>query len=82
MEDAKTHKNLREWVPAWCFEFIRWALREFEGRCPLKIDWLAVREAAPSAPVVLHEFREARKPALSDHDPIGIDLRPVHPSKI
>lgn len=75
VEDAKTHKNLREWVPAWCFDFIRWALREFDGKCPLKIDWFAVRDIEPTAPVVLHEFREGRHPPLSDHDAIGIDLR-------
>ena len=75
VEDAKTHKNLREWVPAWCFDFIRWALREFDGKCPLKLDWFAVRDVEPMAPVVLHEFREGRPLPLSDHDAIGIDLR-------
>ena len=75
VEDAKTHKNLREWVPAWCFDFIRWALREFDGKCPLKLDWFAVRDVEPMAPVVLHEFREGRRSPLSDHDAIGIDLR-------
>lgn len=75
VDDAKTYKNLREWVPRWCFDFIRWALREFDGKCPLKIDWFAVRDAAVSTPVVLHEFREGRDPPLSDHDAIGIDVR-------
>lgn len=73
VDDVKTHKNLREWVPAWCFDFIRWALRRHGGKCPLKIDWFAVRGVEPAAPVVLHEFREGRKP-LSDHDAIGIDI--------
>ena len=74
VEDAKTHKNLREWVPEWCFDFIRWALREFDGKCPLKIDWFAVRGAEAVSPVVLHEFREGRVPPVSDHDAIGIDI--------
>lgn len=79
--DAKTHKNLREWVPAWCFDFIRWALRDFDGKCPLKIDWCAVRGITPISPVVLHEFREQRETPLSDHDAIGIDLRlPASPA--
>ena len=77
VDDAKTHRNLREWVPAWCFDFIRWALREFDGKCPLKIDWFAARELRTDAPVILHEFREGRKPPLSDHDAIGIDLVPA-----
>ena len=74
VDDAKTHENLREWVPAWCFDFIRWALRDFDGKCPLKIDWFAVRELTPGSPAVLHEFREGRIPPLSDHDAIGVDL--------
>ncbi len=75
-EDAKTHDNLREWVPEWCFDFIRWALREFDGKCPLKIDWFAIRGARATAPVVLHDVREGRVPPLSDHDAIGIDVAP------
>ncbi len=75
VEDAKTHKNLREWVPAWCFDFIRWALRNHDGKCPLKIDWFAVRGLECESPVVLHEFREQRRPPLSDHDAIGVDIR-------
>ena len=73
VDDVKTHKNLREWVPAWCFDFIRWSLRRHGGKCPLKIDWFATRGVEAAAPVVLHEFREGRKP-LSDHDAIGIDI--------
>lgn len=74
VEDAKTHKNLREWVPAWCFAFIRWALRHHDGMCPLKIDWLAVKGMTASDPRVLHQFREGRTLPLSDHDPIGVDV--------
>ena len=74
VDDAKTHQNLLEWVPAWCFDFIRWALREFDGKCPLKIDWFATRDVTASRPIVMHEFREGREPPLSDHDAVGIDL--------
>lgn len=74
-EDAKTHQNLLEWVPAWCFAFIRWALRDFDGRCPLKLDWFATRGVNALDPIVLHEFREGRARPLSDHDAIGIDVR-------
>jgi endonuclease/exonuclease/phosphatase family metal-dependent hydrolase len=71
---VKTHKNLREWVPAWCFAFIRWALRNHEGKCPLKIDWFAARGLRAANPVILHEFRENRATPLSDHDAIGLDV--------
>ncbi len=70
----KTRKNLGEWVPAFCFPFIRWALRNHGGYCPIKIDWFAVRGAACENPVIIHELREGRSVPLSDHDPIGVDL--------
>jgi endonuclease/exonuclease/phosphatase family metal-dependent hydrolase len=74
VEDVKTHKNLREWVPGWCFAFIRWALRNHCGKCPLKIDWFATRGVDAADPVILHEFRENRAVPLSDHDAIGVDI--------
>ncbi len=70
----KTRKNLGEWVPAWCFAFIRWALRNHGGQCPLKVDWFTTRELETRNPVVFHEFREGRKVPLSDHDAIGVEL--------
>lgn len=72
--DPKTRKNLGEWVPAWCFPFIRWALREHGGKCPLKIDWLATRGLSPENPVVIHDLREGREVPLSDHDAVGVDI--------
>jgi len=72
--DPKTRQNLGEWVPGWCFAFIRWALRHSDGRCPLKIDWFATRDICAENPVVLHDLREGREPALSDHDAIGLDI--------
>lgn len=72
--DLKTRQNLGEWVPGWCFAFMRWALRHHEGRCPLKIDWFATRDIRSENPVVLHDLREGRDPPLSDHDAIGLDV--------
>jgi endonuclease/exonuclease/phosphatase family metal-dependent hydrolase len=74
VDDIKTRKNLGEWVPGWCFAFIRWALRNHGGRCPLKIDWLASRGLACENPVVIHELREGRAVPLSDHDALGLDI--------
>jgi endonuclease/exonuclease/phosphatase family metal-dependent hydrolase len=70
---VKTRQGLSEWVPNWCFAFMRWALRNHGGRCPIKIDWFATRGVRVRDPVVLHEFRECEAP-LSDHDPIGVDV--------
>ena len=74
VEDVKTHKNLREWVPAWCFAFIRWALRNHNGQCPLKIDWFATRKVQCENPAVAHDLREGRAAPLSDHDAIAVEV--------
>jgi len=74
IEDIKANKILKEWLPEWCFKFIRWSLRNHDGKCPLKIDWLAVRGLVSRDPIVIHEFREGRRPPLSDHDAIGVDV--------
>jgi endonuclease/exonuclease/phosphatase family metal-dependent hydrolase len=73
-ENTRTHQGLSEWVPQWCFPFIRWALRNHNGRCPLKLDWFATRDVATSAPCVIHDVREGREIPLSDHDAIGLDI--------
>jgi len=74
VNDIRAHKGLAEWVPGWCFPFIRWALREHNGGCPLKIDWFATRDLVCRDPRVIHEVRDGRHPVLSDHDAIGIDV--------
>ena len=75
-EDERTFQGLAEWVPLWCFPFIRWSLREHSGRCPLKLDWFAARELRVRNPVVIHDLREGRVPPLSDHDLIGLEVVP------
>ena len=72
--DPKTHKNLREWVPAWCFAFIRWALRNHDGKCPFKIDWFATRGLRCEEPTIVRDVREGRAVPLSDHDAVGVDI--------
>jgi len=72
--DIAAHKGLAEWVPGWCFPFIRWALREHNGGCPLKIDWFASRDLRCENPRVLHDLREKRTTPLSDHDAIGVEI--------
>ena len=74
VEDLRTTKALRDWVPGWCFHFIRWALRNHGGRCPVKLDWFATRGVRCRNPVVIHDVREGRAVPLSDHDAIGVDV--------
>ena len=72
--DAKTRQNLGEWVPGWCFAFMRWALRRHDGKCPLKVDWFAIRGVRCENPGVIHDLREGRAAPLSDHDAIGVEI--------
>ena len=72
--DPRATRNLGEWVPGWCFAFIRWALRNHGGRCPLKLDWFAARGLKVENPVVVHELKSAHGAPLSDHDPIALDI--------
>ena len=74
VEDLRATKALRDWVPGWCFHFIRWALRNHGGRCPVKLDWFATRGVRCRNPVVIHDVREGRAVPLSDHDAIGVDV--------
>jgi len=73
--DDALNRNLGDWIPGWCFPFIRWALGQVGGSCGLKLDWFAVRGLSPandSAPRVLPEVHSTER--LSDHDPIVVDL--------
>ena len=74
VEDLRATKALRDWVPGWCFHFIRWALRNHGGRCPVKLDWFATRGVSCRNPVVVHDVREGRAVPLSDHDAIVVDV--------
>ena len=72
--DPRAAGSLRDWVPEWCFAFIHWALRNHQGRCPMKLDWFAARGLRVADPVVIHDLREGRAVPLSDHDAIGVDI--------
>jgi endonuclease/exonuclease/phosphatase family metal-dependent hydrolase len=75
MRDPRAAGSLAEWVPGWCFPFIHWSLRNHNGRCPLKLDWFAVRGVLPEHPKILHEKRDGSHVPLSDHDAVGLDVR-------
>jgi endonuclease/exonuclease/phosphatase family metal-dependent hydrolase len=76
VEDLRQYKGLSEWVPQWCFPFIRWALRDSGGGCPLKIDWFAARQLQCADPRVLHDVNRGPRGQLSDHDAIGVEIIP------
>ena len=73
IDDLAANLNMREWVPNWCFWFIRWALGRTGGRCSMKLDWFAGKGIQAQERRVLHELRVDRK-RVSDHDPIVLDF--------
>ena len=80
VKDLAANTNMGEWVPRWCFWWIEWALKDYGGRCSLKLDWFAGLGLEPdprSPPRVVGGLRGADGRALSDHDPIVLDFRPA-----
>jgi endonuclease/exonuclease/phosphatase family metal-dependent hydrolase len=76
--DIASNTSLGDWVPAWCFPFIRWALAGHGGRCSLKLDWFAGLGIRPTAPPhVVSDLADEDGP-LSDHDAIALDFLPTN----
>ena len=74
--DLKKIKNMRDWIPEWCFKFIEWALRKNQGKCSFKLDWFAAKnlQVVPNSPKVIREIKYQGK-EVSDHDPIVVDFK-------
>jgi hypothetical protein len=76
MNNLATNTNLGDWVPSWCFPFIRWATNRVGGKCSLKLDWFTgknINLAPDSAPKVVGDLRDGAT-FLSDHDAIVLDF--------
>ncbi len=77
--DPAVNENMAEWIPQWCFWFIRWALKRTGGQCSMKLDWFAGKEIEASSshpPKVLCNLHPSLR--LSDHDPIVLDFLPAN----
>ncbi len=87
VESIKQSKNLREWIPNWCFRFIDWSLKEHNGKCSFKLDWFAQRQlnilrkeesttdrkgTSLSPQVIGNLIHNGRE--ASDHDAIVVDF--------
>ena len=74
IKDPNQFKNLREWIPKFCFRFIEWSVRNHNGICGFKLDWMAGRKLQPARPRVISNLRVGNvKP--SDHEAIVADFR-------
>jgi endonuclease/exonuclease/phosphatase family metal-dependent hydrolase len=70
--DFAVYRNMSDWIPQWCFWFIRKALAGIGGRCSLKLDWFAGKGLEASEPVVV-SARNGGEP-VSDHDAIVVKV--------
>ncbi len=73
VESMKQFKNLREWIPQWCFKFIEWSLKDHDGKCSLKLDWFAQKHLKIVNKKVVGDLTHNGVPA-SDHDAIAVDF--------
>ena len=79
VKNIAVHESLADWVPVWCFKFLHWSLREFDGRASLKLDWFSGKNISPVAsPSVVANLVDDEGP-LSDHDAIVLSFVPLRP---
>lgn len=84
VKNIAVHESLADWVPVWCFKFLHWSLRKFDGRASLKLDWFAGKDITipdGEAPRVIGNLTD-EEGALSDHDAIILSFKPLDPKKI
>lgn len=74
INDYEQEKNLKEWVPDWCFPFIEWSLRNHNGRLQFKLDWFAARNLQTFNPKVVEKLIVDGKRA-SDHAAIVTEFK-------
>ena len=77
IQDLAANQRMGDWIPAWCFWFITWALQRTDGRCSIKLDWFAGKGISPdpnNPPRVVTDVH-GEEDLLSDHDPIVLDFQ-------
>jgi endonuclease/exonuclease/phosphatase family metal-dependent hydrolase len=74
--DPENFQNLGDWIPNWCFDFVRWAVRGTGGQCSFKLDWFAARGLKGSNAAIVYDLPRGQK-RISDHDPILVDVTPL-----
>lgn len=83
VKNIAVHESLADWVPVWCFRFLHWSLREYDGRASLKLDWFTgnhIERVGGESPRVVGNLVD-EEGALSDHDAIILNFLPLVPDK-
>lgn len=79
VEDMAVNKNMADWVPQWCFYFLKRSLEGNQGRASLKLDWFTgkgLRATPGGQPPQVIGGLEDEEGRLSDHDAIVLDFLP------
>ncbi len=77
VDSFEKNTNLGDWVPSWCFPWIRWAMGRVGGHISLKLDWFTgknIRLADGAKPKVISNLQDEKGMLLSDHDAIVLDF--------
>ena len=77
VDSIEKNVNLGDWIPAWCFPFIRLAMARVGNRASLKIDWFAgknIKLADNAKPKVVGNLQTQDGTPLSDHDAIVLNF--------
>ncbi len=75
MDSIEKNTNLADWVPAWCFPFIFWAVKQVGGKVSARLDWFAGQGIEIAGkPKTIGQLTDADNQALSDHDAIALDF--------
>jgi endonuclease/exonuclease/phosphatase family metal-dependent hydrolase len=78
VSSIEKNRNLRDWVPAWCFPFIFWAANRVGGHISARLDWIAgkgISLAEGTRPHTISGLFDDEKLPLSDHDPITVEFQ-------
>ena len=76
VEDLPANHRMADWIPNWCFWFIKRALQSNNGKCSMKLDWFAGKGLSVyprHSPRVIQDVHQEE--VLSDHDPIVLDFQ-------
>ncbi len=68
--------HMKDWLPDWALKIFLKAMKRFDGKASLKLDWFAGRELHASNPRIIFDLPKGEK-RISDHDPIMVDIRPI-----
>ncbi|MEZ4703741.1 MAG: endonuclease/exonuclease/phosphatase family protein [Bdellovibrionota bacterium] len=72
-KDPFIRESLGDWLLPWFFDFIEWSLKESDGKCSFKLDWMLGRGFHPQHPQIIADLPSGQH-RYSDHHPIVVEV--------